>query len=851
MTKVHIVNHTHWDREWYFTSMDALSLSDGLFTDVIDELLSHPEASFVLDGQISILDDYLELYPERKKDVKELVERKQLYIGPWYTQTDCAMVSGEAILRNGMIGCFESKKYGIPMDIGYLPDTFGFNAQIPLILNELGIHKFIFWRGINFDKHVNTPYFIWKGLNGCSKVTAVNFPQGYGTGMLLEPNLDYVNGRLDKGVDFIRSIADEEDIIIPSGNDQLNIITDFHEKVEKINEIGKYDYVPSSYEEFFKIIQKKNLPLYQGELYDPKYARVHKTISSVRLDQKQKIFHLEQKLIKRLEPLMVIANSLNISISNRLLFKAWKKLFECQAHDSMAGCVSDSVAIDISHRLKEANEICDDIENLIVKRIAESLQLEMNQVIIFNTDVKQFEGYKVIDVVSPFENIEFPGITCEILERKKFESRENILEETSAGNRYITEPSYYLLKVLVYCQLPGMGYKVLSFEKSKMEDVQECTDNTISTGKYSVRYENDKIKIYSKDCFVGYIDIEDEKNCGDTYDFSPSEGDTKTFVQWNECKTRKGLLTQSLVVDGIIQIDHVNMNVNLVASLCEKDLSLSLSFENTALNHRLRLCVVTKDMIQKARAAIPFGFLDRTNRCLDDWKKEYSEKPVNIERFEQVVSAYVNDKVYSVFTQDTKEYEYEANRLKLTVLSTTDSLGKPNLINRPGRASGDTTKKGHVMMDTPLALSLNKKINFKCKLRIDDAIDDKALTLWQDRNNLPDISYQKQELNYFIYRIDNKIQSTRKKCAANTEEYTLLTVLDENIECSAIHASYYDLDSFVIRFKNSTSNVQYIDPKMFSNFNIKRIDALETEKIMDWCIAPYGVATYKLQLRRK
>ena len=113
MTKVHIVNHTHWDREWYFTSMDALSLSDGLFTDVIDELLSHPEASFVLDGQISILDDYLELYPERKKDVKELVERKQLYIGPWYTQTDCAMVSGEAILRNGMIGCFESKKYGI------------------------------------------------------------------------------------------------------------------------------------------------------------------------------------------------------------------------------------------------------------------------------------------------------------------------------------------------------------------------------------------------------------------------------------------------------------------------------------------------------------------------------------------------------------------------------------------------------------------------------------------------------------------------------------------------------------------------------------------------------------------
>ena len=45
--------------------------------------------------------------------------------------------------------------------------------------------------------------------------------------------------------------------------------------------------------------------------------------------------------------------------------KAWKKLFECQAHDSLAGCVSDSVAQDISHRLKEISEICASIENLI------------------------------------------------------------------------------------------------------------------------------------------------------------------------------------------------------------------------------------------------------------------------------------------------------------------------------------------------------------------------------------------------------------------------------------------------------------------------------------------------------
>lgn len=51
MTKAHIVNHTHWDREWYFTSADSLVLSEQLFTEVIEELLAHPEATFVLDDR--------------------------------------------------------------------------------------------------------------------------------------------------------------------------------------------------------------------------------------------------------------------------------------------------------------------------------------------------------------------------------------------------------------------------------------------------------------------------------------------------------------------------------------------------------------------------------------------------------------------------------------------------------------------------------------------------------------------------------------------------------------------------------------------------------------------------------
>lgn len=50
-----------------------------------------------------------------------------------------------------------------------------------------------------------------------------------------------------------------------------------------------------------------------------------------------------------------------------------EKLLEGQAHDSLAGCVTDTVTDDILHRIREANEICDSIENTIVKRFQKGL----------------------------------------------------------------------------------------------------------------------------------------------------------------------------------------------------------------------------------------------------------------------------------------------------------------------------------------------------------------------------------------------------------------------------------------------------------------------------------------------
>lgn len=862
MTNVHIVNHTHWDREWYFTSMDALVLSDQLFSDAIEELKQHPEASFVLDGQLSILDDYLQLYPEKLADVKKLVANKQLFIGPWYTQSDGFFASGEAVLRNAMIGIFESKKYGDYLPIGYLPDTFGFNAQIPVILKEAGLDSVIMWRGLHLNKHVNSPYFKWRGLNGKAEVTALNLPQGYGTGMLLEPTTEYVDGRLDPAVDFIKQYTDG-DVLIPSGNDQLAIIHDFANKIDAINQLGKYDYQVSTYQDFLAYVKEQSLEVYQGELREPVLARVHKTIGSVRMDLKQAMFHLEDQLVQRTEPLMVLADQIGIKLSNRLVMQAWKKLLESQAHDSLAGCVSDSVAEDIKHRLKEAQEICDSIENTIMKQLADFLKLQANEVLVVNPSPKEFTGTKTVTVLSSTTNVHFNGAASTVVKAEYVESRENILEETPAGNQYITEPGYYILTIELTCELPGLGYKVFSFEEST-EAVRQnrIAEQKIGGKALSVTYSAGKVSLeYQGKTFSDFLSLTDEGNAGDTYDFSPLEGKAAELLTFDDCECWKEEKQEKMILRGQRQLpknladrkaDKYNQAFayQLILTINEQDeLKGEVSFENSLLNHRVRLQIKNNQAFGQILAGLPFGLITRENNSLVDWDKTYSEMPVNVEPFEKVLSGVSQDQRLSLFTQDSKEYEYQEDKLWITLLATTDSLGKPDLLYRPGRASGDTTKKGHVMMDTPLAQQFGQTISFSFILRIDEpTVSEAALHHWRESLLQPSIAYQKQALNYFVHRIDNKIQSFEQPLTVVGNEHSVLDFGKNEVFISSLHRSYYTETAFVVRFENPTNEAQELPiAELFQEKTVERINAIEETLPFTTLIEPYSVLTFLIK----
>ena len=181
--RIAIVPHTHWDREWYAPfqtfRMNLIETIDGL----LDLLESDPSyAHFMLDGQMAVIDDYLEVRPEHEDRLRALARAGRLSVGPWYILMDEFLVSAETISRDLQLGLDRAIDLGGAMEVGYLPDMFGHVAQMPQILRQAGFIDAVLWRGV--PSSISKTGFNWEAPDG-SVVRTEYLPVGYGNGASL------------------------------------------------------------------------------------------------------------------------------------------------------------------------------------------------------------------------------------------------------------------------------------------------------------------------------------------------------------------------------------------------------------------------------------------------------------------------------------------------------------------------------------------------------------------------------------------------------------------------------------------------------------------------------------------
>lgn len=858
MINVSIINHTHWDREWFFSTQDSLVLSDVIFSEIIDKLEKNPKLKFVLDGQISIVDEYIDIHPEKKALVRKLVEKNQLLIGPWFTQFDAILPHEEAIFRNGIIGDIESSKYGKKMMVAYLPDTFGFNAQIPTIISHIGLNKIIFWRGFDLNK-LKSPYFYWNGL-GEKKILAINMTNSYASGFNLKSTDEYINQNLINTLNSLNYKNKLKNIILPSGNDQYGIDSSILKTIDELNnKIDGYNFILDDYESFSKKIEEtEDIKEYRGDFRIPKHARVHRTIGSVRYSIKKLNKMLENKLIYETEPLMVIAKKLKICLSKKLVIKAWKKVLESQAHDAIGGCVTDNVASNIIQRYKESFELAEGIKNTILREIAISLDLNDKEILLINTELSDFYGYKEIKILTRTKNIKILNAEESFVIKEQYiPPKENTYDELK--KKYFTDGAYYILTLKTKVRLPSFGYKILEIKETDKEiiSLKKELKNSIGNDRFNIKFENNNIiYVEGNNLLENFITLVDSGNDGDTYDYSPFINEHEKELTFNRCYKLITGVEEILVVEGEDYLPYdlnernkenpvtkrISYELKITIQKNDNLIRCSLKVNNTIKSHRLRIRINTNIENNTSLAQIQNGFYNNINLNIDKkWRENYTEKPINIFNFHKSISKSDNNNTVTVFSDSIYEYENSDKFIFLTCFSTTNELGKPDLEWRPGRASGNTTVKGHVMLQTPLAEELGEH-NFEFNILFSKKFDENTIYNLSREIYSKSIFYQLQDINYFINRLDNRLHIKGNK-NINKKEISLLNF--EGYYLSAVYNSYYDDNSIIVRLNNPTSqSINLGNLKL--NYKFHFVNAIEEILDRQDEIKPYDFVSIKI-----
>jgi alpha-mannosidase len=125
------------------------------------------------DSQASFLEDYLEFRPENRARVEKLVKDGRILPGPWYTLPATFLISGEALVRNLLMGHRIANSLGGVMKCAYNIFSWGQVSQLPQIYKQFGMDTILFYRGID-QSHLDKLEFWWEAPDG-SKAMGMTF----------------------------------------------------------------------------------------------------------------------------------------------------------------------------------------------------------------------------------------------------------------------------------------------------------------------------------------------------------------------------------------------------------------------------------------------------------------------------------------------------------------------------------------------------------------------------------------------------------------------------------------------------------------------------------------------------
>ena len=862
--KIHVIPHSHWDREWYFTTSRSKVYLMKDLGDVLNTLENDPEFKyFMVDAQGSLLDDYIKWRPQDKERISKLVSDGRLVIGPWYTQTDQLVISGESIVRNMYYGMKRCESFGKYMNVGYVPDSFGQSGNMPQIYRQFGIEDTLFWRGVSDDMVKHTDYN-WRGDDG-SVVFTTQIPFGY-----------YIGGNIpeepEENEEFWQKECLEKaggrsatrHIYFPNGFDQAPVRTNLPQLVKERNEKDpENEYVISCIEDYIKDVKSENPELeeVQGELVIAKHMRIHKSIFSSRSDLKVMNTQIQNYVTNVMEPLLTISYNLGNEYPHEAVAEIWKLLFENAAHDSIGSCISDTANEDVYVRYKQARDIAVNLVELHSRLIATNVKNDADMTFTaINTLPQKRKDTVIVKTYVPggkFAIIDEKGNDVDYTIIKSRDLTDYVLSQTimldPSRKFYVPDQVLEVTMAIKANDVPALGYMQYSIDTQKDSHKETADKKVLENKYYTIEVEeNGSLTIVDKANNVTYKNqgiLVENGDDGDSFNYSPPRKDMEVFSNESKCTVKisgSDIYDQAEIhFDMVVPADlderaegkvSVTMLVDMTVALRKdsKVIDFNVKVDNKGLSHRL--CVLFDSQIVSAfnYADQQFGLIKRPNyyekemklymesmnnktekkagiQELANWANDQStwqEPPISIEPTQSYVSLTDGKTGIAVIPQGVREYEVlDDSKIRLTLFRTYGFMGKENLIYRPGRASGER------IIETPAAQLLKEmEFNFGFTSYAGDINDSDIDTLAKQYNTNLEVYTYAEFLNGRL------IFSQREIEGQNAKIHSLFET-EGNLVVSAVKKAEED-DGYIIRLYNGKDHKD-LDDKIKFNFDIK------------------------------
>ncbi len=386
---IRAAGNSHIDMAWLWPWTETVEVVRNTFRSALDLMREYPDFTFTMSSARTYAwmeEKYPELFREIQQRVKE---GRWEVIGGMWVEPDLNMPGGESLVRQILVGKrYFQQKFGVDVKIGWNPDSFGYNWQLPQIYKKSGMDYFVTQKLMWAHEFTTFPYkfFWWEAPDGSRLLSY--FPHDYAASIDPEymakdlsvwGNAMYksepANGREmmhlygvgDHGGGPTRTMLDTAkrwmapDVVYPKL--QFGTARGFFDDLQKAQ-------------------PNLNLPTWRDELY----FGYHRGVMTTQAETKRRIRTTEELLLNA-EKFAAISTLFGRSYPAEDFDRAWKRLLFDDFHDIFPGSGIAVNYLDAKRNLEDVGRV----GNAILSGSLEEIAARINSqgpgvpVVVFNS----------------------------------------------------------------------------------------------------------------------------------------------------------------------------------------------------------------------------------------------------------------------------------------------------------------------------------------------------------------------------------------------------------------------------------------------------------------------------------